>query len=348
MRFRRFTRTATAAATIAVVASACGSSSTSSSGTAKASAAAASSDTFTLKIGTSGNSGVFPYAQKYGTFANGLKSLGVKVEWVTTEGAYSTTLAALRTGAINLEDSPLTGVVASSTTNVPVKLFGMTSQDTYPDSGIVVPKGSDIKSVKDLVGKTVVVNPAARGEYILLLALKQEGIPFNEVKRTYLQPPAAAPGFSSGKIQAWSTFTTFFDGAIKEGGRVIAADSNRFGPGSVAVPSDDNLTGFVGNITALEQHPAVYAKFITLYNQLADQARKDPAKFVNVLQSSGPTAVKGQQYTEAIDTNENTWDIHVPGTADDGPIQRISSLFVEGGVIKTQVQPSSIFATLSS
>jgi len=246
----------------------------------------------------------------------------------------------LQSGAINLEDAPMSGSVATINNNLPVKVFAMTHRAyTYPSSGIIVPKGSSIKSVKDLVGQSVVVNPAAKGEYVLLLALQQAGIAFSKVKRVYVQPPVAAPAFASGSIAAWSTFSTFFDSGVADGGRVIVREDN--------LHSDDLLTAFVGNTQALKAHPAVFKKFIQLYDGLAAQARKDPAKFMNVLQTSGPTALTGATYTEDLNITRETYPLYVPSAVDDAPITRISNIFTKGGVIAAPVKPSQLLFNFS-
>jgi hypothetical protein len=66
----------------------------------------------------------------------------------------------------------------------------------------------------------VAVNLAAHGDYILLKALTNEGIPVDSVNRVAIQPPDAAAAFATGKIDAWSTFGVFFSTAVRNGARV--------------------------------------------------------------------------------------------------------------------------------
>ena len=82
------------------------------------------------------------------------------------------TLAA-RANGVPVQSVAVTSVAGTNPAAVPIQLL--------------VPKGSAITSVKDLVGKRVAVNPAAHGEYILLEALKEAGIPFDPA------PPPSRP-----------------------------------------------------------------------------------------------------------------------------------------------------------
>lgn len=230
----------------------------------------------------------------------------------------------------------MSAAVATTVTNVPVKVFMLTAKRTTASgSGILVPKGSPIQSVKDLAGKSVVVNPAAKGEFVLLRALQENDVPIKSVKRVDIQPPDAAPAFSSGKIQAWATFGTFYDSAVDSGARVLVTEKQ--------LDSPDQLTAYVANTTDLEQHPAVFEKFISVYNQLADQVRANPAKYINVLQKTGPTAAKGADYQEDLETNKETWDMHAPGPADNKILDVISNTWLAGGVIPKPVTPDEIF-----
>ncbi|WP_373412878.1 ABC transporter substrate-binding protein, partial [Streptomyces sp. NRRL B-24572] len=54
--------------------------------------------------------------------------------------------------------------------------------------GILVREGSEITSVRDLVGRKVAVNKGGTVEYLLLKALAKAGIPADKVERVYLRP----------------------------------------------------------------------------------------------------------------------------------------------------------------
>ena len=127
--------------------------------------------------------------------------------------------------------------------------------------------------MKDLVGKKVAVNPAAHGEYILLKALEEAGVPFDQVERVPIQPPDAAAAFASGAVDAWSTFGNFFTGALANGATLLTYESD--------LDSDD-----VGVIAAsaaqIEKNPAAFKVIVDVYNQLVEESHTEPEKFQNI------------------------------------------------------------------
>ena len=309
-----------------------------SAGVGVAKTPAASSEPLVLKVGITGNSGPWVYAQATGVLEEKLKPLNVEVKWVPVVGAFSTTLPALTSGEIDIEQAPLTGAVSTFAKDLPYRMFGI--NDPYPNqsSGIIVPAGSSIRSVKDLVGKKVAVNAGAKGEYVLLRALELNNIPFDQVTRVPIQPPAAASAFASGELDAWATFQAFFDTAVANGARVIVRETK--------LESDDALLGAVARTDLIKDHPEVVKKFQSVINSLYTQQREDPAAFQNIVQKTGPTAISGQSLTDAIALAKLTSDLHSPGPEDYARAKRISKLFLDAKVTQTAVNPKQLFATV--
>lgn len=82
---------------------------------------------------------------------------------------------------------------------------------TYGGTGdaIVVPKGSDIKSVEDLEGKKVAVAEGSSANYNLLAQLDQAGLKYSDIAVENLQPADALAAFSQGHVDAWAIWEPY-------------------------------------------------------------------------------------------------------------------------------------------
>jgi len=76
-------------------------------------------------------------------------------------------------------------------------------------TAILARPGSGIEKVADLAGRTVAVNKAGLGEFLLVAALEKYKVPREQVKVLYMNPPEASAAFASGKIDAWSIWQGF-------------------------------------------------------------------------------------------------------------------------------------------
>jgi sulfonate transport system substrate-binding protein len=91
------------------------------------------------------------------------------------------------------------------------------------DNSIVVGKGSSIRSVRDLKGKSVAVGRASSGHGALLQALHRAGLKPSDVKIIFLPPADALAAFNSGRTDALSGWQPFTTQAELKGARVIAS-----------------------------------------------------------------------------------------------------------------------------
>jgi sulfonate transport system substrate-binding protein len=94
---------------------------------------------------------------------------------------------------------------------------------------ILVPERSPVRSVADLVGRSVAVNRGGTGEYILVRALTQAGIPLDQVKRVYLGPVDANAAFSSGAVDGWAIWDPFLSIALETQHARVLADGAQSG-----------------------------------------------------------------------------------------------------------------------
>ncbi|MDO9407996.1 aliphatic sulfonate ABC transporter substrate-binding protein [Patulibacter sp.] len=113
-------------------------------------------------------------------------------------------------------------------------IFGAASQTNFravasarlrsgADNSIVVPGDSDVRSVRDLKGKSIAVGRASSGHGALLQALRRAGMKPSDVKIIFLPPADALAAFNSGRTDALSGWQPFTTQAELKGARVIAS-----------------------------------------------------------------------------------------------------------------------------
>lgn len=287
----------------------------------------------TIKFSDPGNSGVYAYAKREGILEKELAKVNAKIEWVPAAGAFSANFEAMNTGAINTSGGAISPVVGALAHNLPFKIFAMGDPAAVRQAGIISPKGSSIKSAKDLIGKRVAVNQAAKGDYLVLKLLANNGIPADQVTRVPIQPPDAAAAFATGKIDAWATFGVFFSTAVKNGANVLAYESD--------LQSDD-ATITSANEQILKKNPAAFQVLIKTAQKLQLEAHAHPEKFVNVFTDKGPTAVVGERLEFLLEEQRTTPVQRVPTAADRQRVANVAKLFYENKSIDRDIAVDNI------
>lgn len=153
--------------------------------------------------------------------ARALDDLPYDIEWANFVGA-APLLEALNAGAVDTAPAGDLPVVLAAAAGAPLKIIAGTRISTR-DIGIIVPKGSPVRSVADFAGKRVIVS-SARGSishHLLLEALKEARIDKRRVDIGFMLPNDAAAAFAAGQIPVWATFGTYQIAAELNGARLI-------------------------------------------------------------------------------------------------------------------------------
>jgi sulfonate transport system substrate-binding protein len=272
-----------------------------------------------IRYSDPGNGGVsvLAYAKREGILERELAKVNATLKWVPGPGAFSASFEAMNTGAINTAGGCISPIVGALAHNLKFKIYGLSEPSAMKQAGIIVPAGSPITTLKQLVGKRVAVNLAAHGDYILLKALDNAGIPTYSVTRVPIQPPEAAAAFATGKIDAWSTFGVFFSTAKRNGARVLAYEAD--------VGSDD-VNVHSANATVLEKNPAAFQVLLRVINELTDLAHEHPERFQNVYTDKGPTALAGDELRLAIENTRVLPKVRIPTVIDRKRIENVTQL----------------------
>lgn len=153
--------------------------------------------------------------------AGAMNNLDYDIEWANFVGA-APLLEALNAGAVDTAPAGDLPVVLAAAARAPLKIIAASAFSTRL-IGIIVPKGSPIRTVNDLVGRRVIVS-SARGSishYLLLEALKEAKVDRRKVDIGFMLPTDAAAAFATGRVEAWATFGTYQIAAELAGARLI-------------------------------------------------------------------------------------------------------------------------------
>lgn len=138
---------------------------------------------------------------------------------------------------------------------------------------IVVPAQSAARGIQDLRGKRVATTRGSIGHYLALRALAAGALPLDAVQFTYLSPGDAKAAFSSGAVDAWSTWVPYLTSAIDDGGRVIA-------------DGHDLINGYgfeIANEQAIATKPRLLADFLARETKALGWAAAHRADYAAVL-----------------------------------------------------------------
>lgn len=327
-RFRTPTITLAFAPLLALTIAGCG---------AGADADAGSDASFVLKVTDPGNAGPLAVGKRDGTFDKALAPLGARVEWVASTPGFSSNLKLFNTKQLDVSGGAYSPVVGALSKDVGVRIIAVADPVGKDQNGILATPGSGIRSVADLVGRRIAVNPAGKGEYITLKALTQAGVPVDRVERVPLQQADATSAFATGQVDAWASFNEPYQEAKANGGVEIATEESI---GSV----DNTIVAFRTEV--LDKRPDVAAKYLETLQELTKQQRDNPKDFENVFEKSGPRALSGDRLARALALGAQASPPRYPTDKDAADLDSVASLFFQYKVIQRKITAADVFYDL--
>ncbi|QJR11629.1 Putative aliphatic sulfonates-binding protein [Usitatibacter rugosus] len=169
--------------------------------------------------------------QKYGTLiilkAKGgleqrLAPLGIDVKW-TEFPAGPVLLEGLNVGSIDVGTVGEAPPIFAQAAGANLVYFGHEPPAPQGEA-IVVPKGSPLKSPKDLKGKKVALNKGSNVHYLLVKVLEANGLQYKDIEPVFLPPADARAAFERGAVDAWVIWDPFLAAAEKQLGARVLAD----------------------------------------------------------------------------------------------------------------------------
>lgn len=196
-----------------------------------------------LRVGYQKN-GILAVAKEQGAIETRLTRLGLGVTWV--EFSYGPPLLeALSLGSIDfgqVGDAPPIFAQAAKADLV----YAAAQPNGGSGSAILLPKGSDIRTLADLRGKRVAFAKGSSAHNLTIAALEKAGLGYGDIAPVTLAPADAAAAFARGAIDAWTVWDPYFAIAeTGEGVRILAQASE--------ITPTNNF--FLANRTAIEASP---------------------------------------------------------------------------------------------
>lgn len=182
--------------------------------------------------------------------------------------------------------------VAAQSPNV--KIIGITGGNIW---NMAVPEGSDVKSLKDLKGKTIGVQALNTGMYLYnRAALEIEGVdPDKDVKWLPIGTGAqAASAIDSGEVDAFATYFGPYEvvaGLTKEPLRLLPTPLDEL----------DGSGAWIANAKVLEENRDQVVELMRGMSKTAIWAQEDPEAIIQALWDEDPaTKPRGQSDEEAM------------------------------------------------
>ncbi len=142
-----------------------------------------------------------------GTLDSALATKGYAVRW-TEFPAGPPLLEAMNAGSIDIgytgAPPPIFAQAAGS------RVVYLAAEPAGPhNEALIVRAGSPLKSVADLKGHTVALARGSSSHYLLVAALAQAGLRYEDVKPVFLSPADARAAFDSGHVDAWAIWDPY-------------------------------------------------------------------------------------------------------------------------------------------
>ncbi len=181
----------------------------------------AAAEESTLRIGYQRSSTLIALLREDRTLETALKPLNVEVSWHEFTSGLPI-MEALNVGRIDVSADgadPVPGFAQGA--NAKITYFAQEAASPTAQA-ILVPGDSPLKSVAELKGRKVAVTKGAGSHYLLLAALKAEGLPFKSITPAYLTPADGRSALAGGSVDAWVAWDPFLSAAeVQAGARVL-------------------------------------------------------------------------------------------------------------------------------
>jgi sulfonate transport system substrate-binding protein len=174
-----------------------------------------------LHVGYQKN-GVLVIARQQGVLERRLAPYGVDVNWVEFSSG-PPMLEAMNAGSVDVGQVGDTPPIFAQAAGAAIVYVA--GQPITNGQGILVPAGSDIRTLADLKGKRVGFTQGSSAHNITVIALEKADLTYRDITPVYLSPPDAVAAFTRGSIDIWAIWDPYFAIGQKLGGRILVEAS---------------------------------------------------------------------------------------------------------------------------
>ncbi|NEO85054.1 MAG: ABC transporter substrate-binding protein [Spirulina sp. SIO3F2] len=180
-----------------------------------------------VKIGYSNWAGWWPWAiaEEEGLFEK--NAVNVELKWFDS---YIASMEALAAGQLDGNSQTLNDTISFAADAVNGEVAVLVNDNSAGNDKIIVTE--EINEVKDLVGKKVAVEEGVVDDFLLSLALEEEGLSRDDVEIVGMDTGDAAAAFVSGDVDAVGAFPPYWLIALEREGSKELISSAEF-PGAI-------------------------------------------------------------------------------------------------------------------
>ncbi|AFZ52031.1 ABC transporter substrate-binding protein [Dactylococcopsis salina] len=199
-------------------------------------------------MGYSNWAGWWPWAiaEEEGLFEK--NGANVRLQWFD---GYLASMEAMAAGQLDANCQTLNDTVSFVADAVNGEVVVLVNDNSAGNDKIIA--AEEIRSIPDLEGKDVAVEAGVVDDFLLTLALEEEGMSRSDVNIVDLETGAAAAAFASGKVDAVGAFPPYWLTALKREGSHELVTSAEF-PGAIPdllVTSQDLIDNRPNQVQAL-------------------------------------------------------------------------------------------------
>jgi aliphatic sulfonates family ABC transporter substrate-binding protein len=221
----------------------------------------------TLRIGYQ-QFGVLSLVKLHGALDAALGKSGMRIEWRQYPAGLPI-IDALEACELELGVVGECPPVFAQAEDVP--LVYLAAEEAAPErEAILAHRDSAAESVSDLRGKSIALHRGSNVHYLVIRALEEAGVPYDEVELCFFTPEEARSRFERRAVDAWAIWDPMLSSVRYElGARVL-----RNGAGLVK-----NIAYYIARRPFAEAHPSVVGEFLS-HVALAGAWAKDNAASV--------------------------------------------------------------------
>jgi sulfonate transport system substrate-binding protein len=255
---------------------------------------------------------------------------GVTVNWIQSFGSNTANLA-LRAGALDVGSTAGSGALLARSNGSPIQTIAIFSQPEW--TALVVPAGSAIGSVGDLVGKRVAATRGTDPYFFLLQALEANGLTADDVTIINLQHADGWAALQNGSVDAWAGLDPIMARAEQVGARLLYRNVQFI------------TYGFLNATESfLAEKPDLAQAVVDAYARAREWALAHPEETAAIL---AEVAALDLEVATKVITERSNLDVDpVPGPAQFAVLERIGPILVESGDVSRQDQIDAALASL--
>lgn len=267
-------------------------------------------------------------AKEKGWLEEAFNEVGVEIVWTEFQSG-PPQFEGIAAGKLDITEVGNTPPLSGQAAGIDFKEIALLSKGKT-NNAILIPEDSDIKSIKELVGKKVAVAKGSSAYGLLYEAFEKEGVDPSKVEIIQLQPDEAQPAFENGSVDAWATWEPFISyQTVGNNAKALikCEDIGVFSPVFTIARTD-----------FIEENPELVSIYLEVYKKATDWLNENPEEAVQFFAD-----LKGIDPVVVEEVLKNTpYEIQVIDEDVISSQQRVADLFVEQDVFNNGIKVEEV------